>query len=483
MANYITRAEGIYVTLNEINPALLARAHNRLMDRPKSTTGNADVVRRRIFYVDVDPVRPAQISATDAEHTLALARVRQIGAYLQELGAPAPLLADSGNGGHALWRIDLPADDGGLVQDALRALALRFSDALAKVDETVGNPARIGKLYGTWARKGDSMADRPHRLARMLAAPERLAEMPVAILQQLKGTLPATKPARRHAGTGHTPAERSFDLKAWVERYLPEAGESSDWDTYTGKGRKWAIACPWNPEHTGRCALGGRVGQRGHHRRLPTRKLPGARLARSAGAEGAGLPGTAQRPCHDPQTACGALFCGADGPPPLRAQSRPSACRLQRPSWRPGRLQPPILSLNRPRPLRSSLWRPQGLRLTSRQRRGRRRWRSSPGWRRCGRPRANLTGPELRPRLSHWWPHVSSSARPTWGGSPASCGAWAARRSSRATGRRRCAKPRLLTAGPTPRLRLKSCRTKPTLDTCTTCVCARLRAVGRWSAP
>ena len=254
VANYITRAEGIYVTLKEINPALLAHAHNRLMDRPKYTTGNTDVVRRRIFYVDLDPVRPAQISANDAEHALALARIRQISAYLKELGAPAPLLADSGNGGHALWRIDLPADDGGLVQDALRALALRFSDALAKVDETVGNPARIGKLYGTWARKGDSMVDRPHRLARMLAAPESLAEMPVAILQQLKGALPATKPARRHAGTGQTAAERSFDLKTWVERYLPEAGESSDWDTYTGKGRKWAIACPWNPEHIGRCA-------------------------------------------------------------------------------------------------------------------------------------------------------------------------------------------------------------------------------------
>ena len=211
-------------------------------------------MRRRIFYVDVDPVRPAQISATDAEHTLALARVRQIGAYLQELGAPAPLLADSGNGGHALWRIDLPADDGGLVQDALRALARRFSDALAKVDETVGNPARISKLYGTWARKGDSTADRPHRLARILEAPERLIEMPVAVLQELKNTSGPTQSTRHRAGAGQTPAERAFDLRDWVERYLPEAGESSDWDTRTGKGRKWAIACPWNPEHTGRCA-------------------------------------------------------------------------------------------------------------------------------------------------------------------------------------------------------------------------------------
>ena len=46
VANYITRAEGIYVTLNEINPALLARAYNRLADRLKPTTGDADILRR-----------------------------------------------------------------------------------------------------------------------------------------------------------------------------------------------------------------------------------------------------------------------------------------------------------------------------------------------------------------------------------------------------------------------------------------------------
>ncbi len=254
VANTITRAEGIYVTLNDINPALLARACNRLVDGLKPTTGDADVVRRRIFYVDADPARPARISATDAEHTLALARVRQVSDYLQGMGAPAPLLADSGNGGHALWRIDLPADDGGLVHQALQALALRFSDALVKIDETVGNPARIGKLYGTWARKGDSTADRPHRLARIQAAPESLLEFPESLLRELAGALPAAQSSRRGAWTDDAPAERSFDLRKWVERYLPEAGEPNEWQTYTGKGRKWTFECPWNPEHTDRCA-------------------------------------------------------------------------------------------------------------------------------------------------------------------------------------------------------------------------------------
>ena len=255
VANYITRAEGIYVTLNEINPALLARAYNRLVDRLEAHDGRRGCAcagaSSTWTWIRCGPPRSVRPMPSIPWRSPGPGRSAT---YLQELGAPAPLLADSGNGGHALWRIDLPADDGGLVQDALRALALRFSDALAKVDETVGNPARIGKLYGTWARKGDSTADRPHRLARILAAPERLTELPVAILHQLKDTLPAAKSARRHAWAGQTPAERAFDLKEWVERYLPEAGEPSDWQTYTGKGRKWTIECPWNPEHTGRCA-------------------------------------------------------------------------------------------------------------------------------------------------------------------------------------------------------------------------------------
>ena len=35
----------------------------------------------------------------------------------------------------------------------------------------VANPSRILKLPGTWARKGDSVPDRPHRMARVLELP------------------------------------------------------------------------------------------------------------------------------------------------------------------------------------------------------------------------------------------------------------------------------------------------------------------------
>ena len=40
------KAPGVYATLNPCNPALLARAANRLKDRVKTTTSDSDIVHR-----------------------------------------------------------------------------------------------------------------------------------------------------------------------------------------------------------------------------------------------------------------------------------------------------------------------------------------------------------------------------------------------------------------------------------------------------
>ena len=62
---------GIYVTLNAVNPALLARRVNRIkmrLSRKDATTADTDIIRRRWLPVDIDPVRPSGVSSTDAEH-------------------------------------------------------------------------------------------------------------------------------------------------------------------------------------------------------------------------------------------------------------------------------------------------------------------------------------------------------------------------------------------------------------------------------
>lgn len=186
-------AKGIYVTLNPVNPRLLARSYNEVKKGLTPTTQDGDIIRRRFLLVDADARRPSGISATDEEHDAALALIHEIRDVLTQKGWPQPIVADSGNGGHLLYRIDLPAQDGGLVEQCLEALAFLFNDQAVSVDRSVHNPSRITKLYGTVARKGSHVPHlgMPHRVSRILHAPEALEVVPASLLHALTDCLPS----------------------------------------------------------------------------------------------------------------------------------------------------------------------------------------------------------------------------------------------------------------------------------------------------
>jgi hypothetical protein len=231
----------VYVTLNPVTPALLARCANRVRSRARTTTSDHDIQRRRWLLVDCDPVRPADISSNDVEHEAALERARDIRMVLSEEGWPAPVLADSGNGAHLLYRIDLPNDEvsAALVEGVLKSLAARFNDAAVKVDETVFNAARIVKAYGTVTRKGDDVHERPDRLSRIMEAPTRLESVPREVLEEWAHP-PAVNPPRQSRRK-----TAAFDIDAFVGRHLLAASPVA----HEG-GRKWVLEeCPFNPDH------------------------------------------------------------------------------------------------------------------------------------------------------------------------------------------------------------------------------------------
>lgn len=232
------RDTGVYVTINPVHPALLARGPKNTLRRASSgdTTGDRDVRQRRSLLIDVDPVRPAGISSSHEEHAAAIALSRTIRTELRGLGWPEPILADSGNGGHLIYAVDLPVDDGGLVRRVLAKLAMQFGSSDLVVDERVFNPARISKIYGTLTRKGEDTVDRPHRLARILEAPDRLE---VVARETLEAFAPIAD-AKRQVSSG-----QPFDLDAWIARHLPDARERS-WSA----GRRWILPiCPFDPAH------------------------------------------------------------------------------------------------------------------------------------------------------------------------------------------------------------------------------------------
>jgi len=166
-------APGIYTTINVVNPALLARACNRLIEHPQATTAAHDIIRRVWLPIDIDPVRPAGISATAEEIDIAKHRAADVEGWLRgELGDDPTIRGFSGNGWHLLFRIDLPNDEAAarFVKGVIDAAADRFDDDRVTVDRAVFNPARIWKLYGTLARKGDEVPaqGRVHRRAAIL---------------------------------------------------------------------------------------------------------------------------------------------------------------------------------------------------------------------------------------------------------------------------------------------------------------------------
>jgi hypothetical protein len=172
------KARGVYFTMNPLKREILARAANRIkLAEQGDSASDAHVARRRWLLLDIDPQRVAGISATDAEKAAARQVADAIRQYLDAAGWPAPILADSGNGWHLFYRIDLPADDGGIVARCLAALAQRFDTDAAKVDTTVHNPARIVKVPFTLARKGDGTDDRPHRRGGIVEMPTGEGEL------------------------------------------------------------------------------------------------------------------------------------------------------------------------------------------------------------------------------------------------------------------------------------------------------------------
>ena len=237
------RGSTVYVTLNEVNLALLARAANRArLVHGEATTSDHDVVRRRWLPLDFDPERASGVSATDAEKEAARRRALEVREDLRGRGWPEPLLADSGNGYHLLYPLDLPNDRESLdlVKGVLEAISFYFSDEAVKVDATTGNAARIWKLYGTTARKGDDVPARPHRPSRLLEIPGALPAVDreeLVAVSAMRPSPPPRRPDPRRNG------RENLDLGAWIGEHGVPVKREGPWQR---GGHRWILEeCPW----------------------------------------------------------------------------------------------------------------------------------------------------------------------------------------------------------------------------------------------
>lgn len=242
-----------YFTLNEINADLYSREQRDVfVKKPKSTTTDGDITRRKLVLIDLDPNRAAGISASDAEFEKAHLKAVSIYRYLMNEGFKEPLITKSGNGWHVYVACDMPNDDehNELVKRFLQSLSKMFSDGSVEIDEKVFNPARIDKLIGTWAKKGANSQERPWRLATIVKVPSDMSANDDALFQKIADLLPKEEPRqlpnqqRRMAYSNNQP----FDLVTWMNEHGIKYREKK-----SGNSTLYELEeCPWIDQHSDR---------------------------------------------------------------------------------------------------------------------------------------------------------------------------------------------------------------------------------------
>jgi hypothetical protein len=266
--------DGIYYVLNPFPNAILSRhPANKIIRGINSTVGDADILRRRWFFIDFDPDRLTGISSTTAELLAAKDAAHTCREWLNGLGFPPPFMAMSGNGYHLLYRIDEPNDKEttDLIQGALRAIIINFKDGIfkrrfkdgnlptgenpfhdarVKIDEKVFNAGRIIKAYGTKACKGLDTAERPHRWSKITGGPEGDLVQIVdrALLEKLANLAPQKATKRATSSKGIDCLKASPEEMEWaMERAEIGHGGALPY----GDGTKWQLNnCVFNEAHT-----------------------------------------------------------------------------------------------------------------------------------------------------------------------------------------------------------------------------------------
>ena len=237
----------IYFVLNVINDMCYSMLqHDKMLFRAESTR-DKDIIARNWVLIDIDTNREGKnISSTKEEFEKSKEKAREVFKYLRDMGFSYPVVCNSGNGIHLDYKIDSWAntdENTQLITNFLNALSVLFSDKDIHIDTVVSNAARIDKLYGTYARKGTSTQERPHRLSRIIWRPDELKTTPKEYFIKVANILPKEEVKKDYRSIQ---TYSHFDIDEFIKKYNIGVAK----DVVTNGVRKIVLEeCPFNPEH------------------------------------------------------------------------------------------------------------------------------------------------------------------------------------------------------------------------------------------
>lgn len=235
----------IYFTLNAINPACYDREqHDRIVTKPKSTTSDNDIVGRDWILIDIDTKKPSDTNSTDEEKEMAKEVVNNVFKFLRDEGFEKPVVCDSGNGFHLLYKIAMKNSNENttICKEFLQVLDMLFSNSNVGIDCTTHNASRVCKLYGTFSRKGSNTKKRPQRESKILRIPDEIKITPNEYFAKVAAMLP--KPEQPSKSNYYS--NEKFDLEAFLNKHHIAVRNIVRTSSFT----KYILEeCPFNSSH------------------------------------------------------------------------------------------------------------------------------------------------------------------------------------------------------------------------------------------
>lgn len=225
----------IYITLNKIDGITPDKIQNKLVpSAPRSS--NDDIIKRNWLFIDVDPVRKTNTQATEYQRQYSKALAQTIIDDLIDLYQwPKPLFADSGNGCHILFPINLVCNDSTdeLVSKVLQAIKLMYEEEGFKIDTNTSDRARQVRLYGTINTKGIGDV----RESEILSEPSQDRHITKEQLEFY-----AEQNGYKFGGRAMAPID--FDIDAFLRKNNIDYKKREGTNTI-----RWFVQCPNNPDH------------------------------------------------------------------------------------------------------------------------------------------------------------------------------------------------------------------------------------------
>ena len=247
----------IYFIFNELKDATNGMVQLNHFVKRASTIKDTNIKFLRWMMCDLDPIREGgvkDISSNEEEFENAHQRMVEVYRFLKDVGFSEPIICKSGNGYHAMYRLDNlepSKENTDYIKDFFNFMSLKFTDEKVDFDTKNSNAARLTKFYSSTARKGANISERPHRESKIIKIPETIVPIDFnlvidfakryrSIVQENPNDVTRTNVYNNNQ------SDKKFDIDDFLSSNHIEVYK----ETKQGTSRKIILKeCPFNPEH------------------------------------------------------------------------------------------------------------------------------------------------------------------------------------------------------------------------------------------